>query len=95
MAHPDDAELWVGGTLALHVGLDGPVPTHTIVDITTTFDTKMRALAAHKSQAISQHFGPMAETLTRLWGARAGVARAEGFVPLAILGRLLPGTLSL
>ncbi len=51
--------------------LDGPVPTHTIVDISTTFDTKMRALAAHVSQPIGQRFGPMAETLARLWGARA------------------------
>ena len=75
--------------------LDGPVPAHTIVDITTTFGTKMRALATHASQPIEQRFGPMAETLARLWGARAGVARAEAFVPLPILGRLLPSTTTL
>jgi LmbE family N-acetylglucosaminyl deacetylase len=72
--------------------LDGPVPAHTIVDITTTFDTKMRALATHVSQPIEQHLAPMADTLARLWGARAGVARAEAFVPLPILGRFLPSS---
>jgi LmbE family N-acetylglucosaminyl deacetylase len=72
--------------------LDGPVPAHTIIDITATFDTKMRALATHTSQPIDQRYRPMADTLTRLWGARAGVARAEAFTPLPILGRLLPSS---
>lgn len=68
--------------------LDGPVLAHTTVDITTTLATKQRALTAHASQPIAEHFGPMAETLGRLWGARIGVAYAENFFPLPVLGRL-------
>lgn len=68
--------------------LDGPVPAHTTVDITTTWATKQRSLTAHASQPIAEHFGPMAENLARLWGARIGVDRAENFVPLPVLGRL-------
>ena len=75
--------------------LDGPVPAGVVVDITTTFDTKMQALAAHASQPVDQHYGPMAETLSRLWGARVGVTRAEAFVALPLLGRLLPRSPSL
>lgn len=68
--------------------LDGPIPAHTIIDITDTYEQKQRALAAHASQPITDHFGPMAETLARLWGSRIGVNHAENFVPLPILGRL-------
>lgn len=75
--------------------LDGPVAAGTIVDITTTYTTKMRALAAHTSQPVEHRYGPMADTLSRLWGARAGVARAEAFLPLPLLGRLLPSSPSL
>jgi N-acetylglucosamine malate deacetylase 1 len=67
---------------------DGPLPAHTIIDITHTYTTKTRALAAHTSQPITDHFGPMAETLARLWGHRIGVRYAENFIPLPILGRL-------
>lgn len=68
--------------------LDGPVPAHTIVDITDSYSTKMRALATHESQPINEHFGPMAEVLARLWGGRSGVQYAENFVPVPLLGRL-------
>lgn len=68
--------------------LDGPVPAHTIVDVSQEWETKRRALAAHASQPIAEHFGPMAEALGRLWGMRVGVAYAENFVPLPVLGRL-------
>ncbi|MBB5856370.1 PIG-L deacetylase family protein [Amycolatopsis umgeniensis] len=68
--------------------LDGPIPAHTIIDITDTYDRKQRALAAHASQPIADHFGPMAETLARLWGSRTGRDYAENFVPLPVLGRL-------
>jgi N-acetylglucosamine malate deacetylase 1 len=68
--------------------LDGPVPAHTIVDITDTYDRKQRALATHTSQPVADHFGPMAKTLARLWGSRIGVLHAENFVPLPVLGRL-------
>ena len=74
--------------------LDGPVPAHTVVDITDTYDRKQRALATHVSQPIADHFGPMAETLSRLWGGRIGVSNAENFVPLPVLGRL-PASLAL
>jgi LmbE family N-acetylglucosaminyl deacetylase len=68
--------------------LDGPVPAHAIIDITDTHHRKLRALATHTSQPIDDHFGPMAETLARLWGGRIGVRYAENFVPIPILGRL-------
>ncbi|SHF60491.1 PIG-L deacetylase family protein [Streptoalloteichus hindustanus] len=68
--------------------LDGPIPAHTIVDVSRTWATKQGALAAHVSQPIATHFGPMAQTLARLWGARVGVTHAENFVPLPVLGRL-------
>lgn len=67
---------------------DGPVPAHTTMDITDTYEIKKRALAAYTSQPISDHFGPMAEILARLWGSRIGVRYAENFVPVPILGRL-------
>jgi N-acetylglucosamine malate deacetylase 1 len=69
--------------------LDGPVRASVIIDITTTYEIKMRALAAHsRTQPISEHFGPMAETLARLWGARIGVRYAEAYTPVPVLGRL-------
>ncbi|MEV6986990.1 PIG-L family deacetylase [Sphaerisporangium sp. NPDC051017] len=68
--------------------LNGPVTASVIIDISGTFEQKMRALAEHRSQPITEHFGPMAETLSSLWGARIGTARAEAFRPLPILGRL-------
>ena len=69
--------------------LNGPVHATVIVDITTTFDVKMTALAAHGgTQPIASHFGPMAETLARLWGARIGTRYAEAFTPIPVLGRM-------
>ncbi|MFE5587317.1 PIG-L deacetylase family protein [Kitasatospora sp. NPDC056531] len=70
--------------------LDGPVRADVIVDATATFDTKLAALREHASQPIEQHFGPMAETLGRLWGARIGARYAEAFTAVPILG-CLPG----
>lgn len=61
-----------------------------IVDVTTTFEQKMRALNKHASQPVAGHFGPMARALSALWGARTGVAHAEAFTPLPLLGRV-PG----
>ncbi|MET8683620.1 PIG-L family deacetylase [Streptomyces sp. NPDC004732] len=68
--------------------LGGPVNASVIVDVTTTYDQKMRALAEHRSQPIDAHFGPMAQNLSALWGSRIGVERAEAFTPVPILGRL-------
>ena len=71
--------------------LGGPVHASVIIDITATFDLKLRALAAHGgTQPIEEHFGPMADNLARLWGARIGVPYAEAFTPVPVLGRL-PG----
>ncbi|WP_045879126.1 PIG-L family deacetylase [Pseudofrankia sp. DC12] len=69
--------------------LDGPLAATAIIDITQTYSTKMRALAAHSTtQPITDHFGPMAENLARLWGARCGTHYAEPFTAVPILGRL-------
>jgi N-acetylglucosamine malate deacetylase 1 len=73
--------------------LDGPLHAAVIVDITTTFEVKAQALAAHSgTQPIAGHFGPMAETLGRLWGARTGVPYAEAFTAIPVLGRLPAAT---
>jgi N-acetylglucosamine malate deacetylase 1 len=69
--------------------LSGPVSAPVIIDITSTYEQKCTALAAHAgTQPIEDHFGPMAETLSRLWGARIGVPRAEAFTPVPVLGRV-------
>lgn len=65
-----------------------PLHLPVIVDVTSVWETKMRALAQHGSQPINEHFGPMAQTLGRLYGGRIGVRYAEAFAPLPILGRL-------
>jgi N-acetylglucosamine malate deacetylase 1 len=69
--------------------LNGPVNAPVIIDITSTYEQKRAALAAHaRTQPIKDHFGPMADTLSRLWGARIGVPRAEAFTPIPVLGRM-------
>jgi N-acetylglucosamine malate deacetylase 1 len=69
--------------------LSGPVSAPVIIDITGTYEQKCAALAAHAgTQPIENHFGPMADTLSRLWGARIGVPRAEAFTPIPVLGRV-------
>lgn len=69
--------------------LDGALHATVIVDITATFEVKAQALAAHSgTQPIAGHFGPMAETLGRLWGGRIGVPYAEAFTAIPVLGRL-------
>lgn len=69
--------------------LGSPLYLPTIIDITETFATKMRALQCHQSQPIGDHFGPMAEALSRVHGQRIGTQHAEAFRPMPILGRLL------
>jgi hypothetical protein len=54
-----------------------------------TWEQKRAALAAHAgTQPIADHFAPMADALSRLWGARIGVSRAEAFTPIPVLGRV-------
>jgi LmbE family N-acetylglucosaminyl deacetylase len=74
--------------------VDGTTQPRVVIDISDTYATKMQALHAHSSQPIADHFGPMAENLARLWGARIGTAYAEAFTPIPVLGRL-PATLHL
>ncbi|MDG4830015.1 PIG-L family deacetylase [Solwaraspora sp. WMMD1047] len=70
--------------------LGHPLYLPAIIDITETFEIKMRALRCHRSQPINEHFGPMTEALGRLHGQRIGVRHAEAFRPIPILGRLFP-----
>ena len=65
-----------------------PLHLPVIIDVTSTWATKMHALTAHASQPIADHFAPMAQTLGRLHGGRIGVRYAEAFAPVPILGRL-------
>lgn len=75
--------------------LDGPMRATAIIDITTTFATKMQALNAHQgTQPITHHFAPMAENLAQLWGARIGTTHAEAFTAVPVLGRV-PGAVRL
>jgi hypothetical protein len=62
-----------------------------IIDATGAWPVKMCALAEHRSQPISDHFGPMAETLGRLHGSRIGAQFGEAFAPVPVLGRLPAG----
>ncbi|NKY96640.1 GlcNAc-PI de-N-acetylase [Nocardiopsis dassonvillei subsp. albirubida] len=68
--------------------LDGPISPATVIDVSETFEVKLRALEQHRSQPIADHFGPMARTLAYLWGARIGMTYAENYTPLPVLGRL-------
>lgn len=70
------------------ITLNGPVAASAIIDVTDVWETKMRALGAHVSQPIGEHFRPMAETLGRLWGGRIGTKYAEAFQPVPVLGRV-------
>ncbi|MFI5497320.1 PIG-L deacetylase family protein [Actinoplanes sp. NPDC051859] len=67
-----------------------PLHLPVILDATTTWDTKMRALSAHTSQPITEHFAPMALNLGHLHGGRIGTAVAEAFAAVPVLGRLAP-----
>jgi len=65
-----------------------PFHLQVVVDVTATWVTKTNALAAHCSQPIDNHFGPMAEALARLHGRRIECRFAEGFRSLPVLGRV-------
>ncbi len=73
--------------------LDGPFSGQVIIDVTETFDTKIQALQAHRSQPL-EHFVGMAERMGSSWGGRIGNPYAEAFKPIPVLGRL-PGATSL
>jgi LmbE family N-acetylglucosaminyl deacetylase len=65
-----------------------PFELPVIVDVTDTWEIKLAALAAHPSQPIREHFGPMADALGRLHGRRIERPFAEAFRPMPVLGRL-------
>ncbi len=57
--------------------LSGPVNASVIIDITSTYEQRCAALAAHAAtQPIENHFGPMADTLSRVTAASVGPACA-------------------
>ncbi len=66
------------------------------VDITDTFETKVKMLSQHKSQLefMKEHFGDdMLEAIRvegRFWGRQAGVKYAEGFIPHRSYPRIKP-----
>jgi LmbE family N-acetylglucosaminyl deacetylase len=69
--------------------LGGAVSAPVIIDTTATYEQMCAPRAPHAgTQPIEDHFGPMADTLSRLWGARIGVPRAEAFTPVPVLGRV-------
>ncbi|MBW4061402.1 PIG-L family deacetylase [Candidatus Saccharibacteria bacterium] len=54
------------------------------VDISTTFETKMKALAAHESQVDIETVRPWLEPTSKSLGKLAGYDRAEGFIRLSM-----------
>ena len=75
------------------VTLSGNVEGRTVVDVTTTFDTKLSALRSHQSQNLL-HFEAMAKRMAAFWGGRIGVPWAEAFDSVPVLGRV-PGVVHL
>lgn len=57
-----------------------------LVDVTTHWEAKLAALAAHESQQPEQYVA-MTGRQCSLHGARSGVAYAEGFVRVPFIGR--------
>lgn len=65
-----------------------PLRLPTVIDVTDHWPVKIAALKAHSSQPILDHFGPMADALSRLHGMRIGTTYAEAFSALPVLGRI-------
>jgi LmbE family N-acetylglucosaminyl deacetylase len=64
-----------------------PFPGSVVVDVTPTFELKIKALRRHGSQPMAR-FVPMARRMGAMWGGRARVAWGEAFVPCPILGNV-------
>ncbi|HEY2295242.1 MAG TPA: PIG-L family deacetylase [Thermoanaerobaculia bacterium] len=62
-------------------------PGSVVVDVTETFEQKIKALRKHRSQPMVR-FEPMARRMAAMWGGRARVAWGEAFVPCPILGNI-------
>ena len=65
--------------------LSGAVEGSVILDISDTFDQKLRAISKHQSQPTA-HFTRMAQRQAAIWGARIGRDWGEAFDPIPILG---------
>jgi LmbE family N-acetylglucosaminyl deacetylase len=62
-------------------------PGSVVVDVTGTFEQKIKALRKHRSQPMVRYV-PMARRMGAMWGGRARVAWGEAFVPCPILGNV-------
>jgi LmbE family N-acetylglucosaminyl deacetylase len=62
-------------------------PGSIVVDVSATFDLKIKALRKHSSQPMARYV-PMARRMGAMWGGRSRVAWAEAFVPCPILGNI-------
>lgn len=62
-------------------------PGSVVVDVTATFEQKIKALRKHNSQPMIRYV-PMARRMGAMWGGRARVPWGEAFVPCPILGNV-------
>jgi len=87
--YDDDHEAWRVGSAFVYAGRTDFTP-HVVVDITGTYETKMRAIEAHKSQFTpgkgrkptrlnSPEFLPAVESRCRIYGLSIGAGYGEGF----------------
>lgn len=95
--YDSDHEAWRVGSVFVYAGRTDFTP-HVVVDITDTYETKVRAIKAHKSQFVpgqgrkptrlnSPEFLPAIESRCRVYGLSVGVRFGEGFRtvrPLAV-----------
>lgn len=65
------------------MGLRGPVHLDTFVDVSSTWETKINALQAHRSQG-PQNWIPRLRSAAEVLGTRVGYSLAEGFRRLVL-----------
>lgn len=71
------------------VGLKGPFHPSCYIDVSDTWERKLEAIDAHKSQT-PEMWKEMISKQSRLHGARIGRDYAEAFVEVPILGQFKP-----
>ena len=104
MAHPDDAEIWCGGTLILHAakgdevgictlsfGLHGPFKPDRYVNVTAAWEKKIAVINAHQSQALDYYLS-MIEKQCIAHGQASGKQRAEAFLYFPFFGAVDNGS---
>jgi len=69
----------------LGMGIHGPLPLDTFVDISSVWERKVEALKAHRSQGAHQWIARLRHA-AELLGAAAGCPLAEGFRRLILFG---------